>query len=149
MFLKTAIAVVVVRVWSALTDKPVNVSPPEARLNAPVFTTVALPVVFTVKLGVVVAILPIFPEPDANDIELEPVTLPPVCVIVPEPLAVIVSTVPDALPPNTIPPLVPVESRASVPAAVIVPDVVNAPAPPAESVKLILLPVDIPFPVVA
>ena len=65
-----AIAVVVVSVWSALTDKPVNVSPPEARLNAPVFTTVALPVVFTVKLGVVVAILPIFPEPDANDIDV-------------------------------------------------------------------------------
>src|ERR1700721_504297 len=67
----------------------------------------------------------------------------------PEPEAVTVSTVPDALPPRTMPPLVPVESKANVPEAVMVPEVVNAPAPPAESVKLILLPVDIPLPVVA
>src|ERR1700721_1533933 len=67
----------------------------------------------------------------------------------PEPEAVTVSTVPDALPPRTMPPLVPVESKANVPEAVIDPEVVNAPAPPAESVKLILLPVDIPLPVVA
>src|SRR4029077_1966399 len=69
--------------------------------------------------------------------------------IVPEPVAVIVSTVPETLPPNTKPPLVPVDRRAKVPAAVIEPEVVNAPAPPAESVKLMLLPVDIPLPVVA
>src|ERR1700683_2843998 len=69
--------------------------------------------------------------------------------MVPEPLAVIVSTVPETLPPNTIPLLVPVPNRAKVPAAVIVPEVVKAPAPLAESVKLILLPVDTPLPVVA
>ena len=47
------------------------------------------------------------------------------------------------------PPLVPVASRAKVPVAVIVPEVVNAVALAAESVKLILEPVDIPLPVVA
>src|ERR1700719_682451 len=69
--------------------------------------------------------------------------------MVPAPEAVNVSAVPETLPPRTVPPLVPVDRRANVPAAVIVPEVVNAPAPPAESVKLILLPVDIPLPVVA
>src|ERR1700721_553263 len=71
-------AVVVVNVLSVLTDKPENVSPPEAKLNAPapLFTTVALPVVFTVKLGVDVLMLPILPEPDANDNEVLPVKVP-------------------------------------------------------------------------
>ena len=69
--------------------------------------------------------------------------------IVPEPLAVIVSAVPETLPPNTIPPLRPVASSANVPVAVIVPEVVNAVALAAESVKLILEPVDTPLPVVA
>src|ERR1700719_2720752 len=46
-------------------------------------------------------------------------------------------------------PLLPVDRRAKVPVAVIVPEVLNAPAPPAESVKLILEPVDTPLPVVA
>ena len=55
----------------------------------------------------------------------------------PEPLAVIVSAVPETLPPRTMPPLVPVDRRAKVPVAVIVPEVVNAVAPAAESVKLI------------
>src|ERR1700721_3857771 len=69
-------AVVVVRVLSVLTDKPEKVSPPEAKLNAPapLFTTVALPVVLTVRLGVLVAILPILPEPDPGDTEVRPVT---------------------------------------------------------------------------
>ena len=78
-----------------------------------------------------------------------PVKLPPVCVIVPEPDAVIVSTVPEALPPKYNATISASANNDNVPLAVIVPDVVNAPAPPAESVKLILLPVDIPFPVVA
>ena len=47
------------------------------------------------------------------------------------------------------PPLVPVARRAKVPVAVIVPEVVKAVALAAESVKLILEPVDIPLPVVA
>ena len=59
------------------------------------------------------------------------------------------SAVPETLPPNTIPPLVPVASKAKVPVAVIVPEVVNAVALAAESVKLILEPVDTPLPVVA
>ena len=67
----------------------------------------------------------------------------------PEPEAVIVSAVPETLPPRTMPPLVPVDNRANVPEAVIEPEVVKAPAPPALSVKLILLPVDMPLPVVA
>src|SRR5271156_5398543 len=69
--------------------------------------------------------------------------------MVPEPEAVIVSTVPDTLPPKTMPPLLPELNSANVPAAVIEPEVVKAPAPPAESVKLILLPVETPLPVVA
>src|SRR5580704_9103615 len=68
--------------------------------------------------------------------------------MVPVPLAVIVSAVPETFPPRTMPPLVPVDRRAKVPAAVIVPEVVSAPAPPAESAKLILFPVDTPLPVV-
>ena len=47
------------------------------------------------------------------------------------------------------PPLVPVANRAKVPVAVIVPEVVKAVALAAESVKLILEPVDTPLPVVA
>ena len=112
-------------------------------------TKVTLPVVFAVQLGVAIFNDPISPEPLVNAADVVPVTMPPVCVIVPEPVAVIVSAVPDTLPPSTMPPFAPVDRRANVPAAVIVPDVVNAPAPPAESVKLILLPVDTPLPVVA
>ena len=59
------------------------------------------------------------------------------------------STVPETLPPRTMPPLLPVARRARVPVAVIVPEVVNAVALAAESVKLMLVPVDIPLPVVA
>ena len=86
--------------------------------------------------------------PPVKAAEVEPVTLA-LRVIAPEPLAVIVSTVPETLPPNTMPPLVPVARRAKVPVAVIVPEVVKAVALAAESVKLILEPVDIPLPVVA
>src|SRR5260370_33410 len=92
---------------------------------------------------------PITPEPLVKAAEVEPVTVPPVCVIVPEPEAVIVSAVPETLPPRTTPPFVPVESRANVPLAVIEPEVVRAPAPPAESVRLTLPPVEAPVPVKA
>ena len=73
-------AVVVVRVLSLLTDTPENVSPPEARLNAPapLFTTIALPVVLSVKLGVNVLILPISPEPLVNAADVVPATMPAV-----------------------------------------------------------------------
>ena len=55
---------VVVSELSVLTDSPANVSPPEVRLKAPapLFTTIALPVVFSVKPGVDVFILPILPK---------------------------------------------------------------------------------------
>ena len=59
------------------------------------------------------------------------------------------STVPETLPPNTMPPLVPVDRRAKVPVAVIVPEVVNAVALAAESVRLTLPPVEVPVPVKA
>ena len=71
-----ASAVVVVIELLSLTDKLLKVAPPEARLNAPVFVTVALPVVFNVKLGVAVAILPILPEPEVRATEVEPVKVP-------------------------------------------------------------------------
>jgi len=76
--LEEARAVEVVRLLLLLTDKLEKVSPPEARLKAPapLFTTVALPVVLRVKLEVEVFILPILPEPEASDIELEPVKVP-------------------------------------------------------------------------
>ncbi len=104
---------------------------------------------FAVQFGVAIFNEPIAPDPLVNAADVVPVTVPLVCVIVPVPEAVIVSTVPDTFPPNTTPPFVPVESNANVPVAVIVPDVVNAPAPPALSVNEIFAPVDAPFPVVA
>jgi len=75
---EVARAEVVERVLSLLTDKLEKVAPPEARLKAPapLFTTVALPVVLRVRLGVEVLMLPILPEPEASDIELEPVKVP-------------------------------------------------------------------------
>src|SRR5579872_138933 len=69
--------------------------------------------------------------------------------MLPEPLAVIVSVVPEALAPNTMPPFVPVDDKAKVPEAVMELEVVNAPIPPAESVRDTLLPVDTPLPVSA
>lgn len=69
--------------------------------------------------------------------------------IVPEPVAVIVSAVPETLAPKIMPPFEPIASNAKVAVAVIVLDVVIEPAPPAVSVKLILEPVDTPLPVVA
>jgi len=77
---EAARAEVVVSVLSLLTDNPENVSPPEARLKAPapVFTTVALPVVLTVRTGVEVLMLPILPEPVLRAIDVVPVTVPAV-----------------------------------------------------------------------
>jgi len=73
-------AEVVERVLSLLTDKLEKVEPPEARLRAPapLFTTVALPVVLRVRLGVEVFILPILPEAEERDTEDEPATVPAV-----------------------------------------------------------------------
>src|SRR6202166_3393756 len=118
----------------SVTDKLVNVSPPEARLTAPVLTTVALPVVFRVRLGVAVLILPMLPEPVLIDTDVEPVTVP-APVIVPVPSAVNVTTVPLRAAPTTIGLFVAVVSiNDSAPAVVIDPLVVMPPL--AVSVKL-------------
>ena len=87
------------------------------------------------------------PVPEVVILSTVPETLAPRTMLPPE--AVIVSVVPETLPPITMPPLDPVDSRAKVPEAVIVPEVVNAPAPPAESVNDMLAPVELPLPVVA
>src|SRR6202166_4046108 len=133
----------------SVTDKLVNVSPPEARLTAPVLTTVALPVVFRVRLGVAVLILPMLPEPVLIDTDVEPVTVP-APVIVPVPSAVNVTTVPLRAAPTTIGLLVAVVSiNDSAPAVVIDPLVVLP--PPSVSVKLNPPEpaVDVPLPVSA
>ncbi len=125
---------VVVIVLLSLTDRLVNVPPPEARLTAPVFTTVALPVVLSVRLGVVVLILPISPEPVLIDTDVDPVTVP-APVIVPVPNAVSVTTVPLSAAPTAIGLFVAVVSiNDSAPAVVIDPLVVMPPL--AVSVKL-------------
>jgi hypothetical protein len=61
-----------------LTDRVAKVAPPEASVIALglEFTTVTLPVEFTVKLGVVVMILPMVPEPDNSEVEADPVRIP-------------------------------------------------------------------------
>ena len=106
-----------------------------------------MPVVLAVSMGVVdndmaAPLVPIVPLPLVKVAEVEPKTVPAVCVIVPEPLAVIVSTVPDTLAPRTMPPLVPVASKDSAPLAVTVCDTVMLPAPPAVSVRLNIAPVE-------
>ena len=62
------------------TDSPVNVAPPDARLSAPapLFTTVAVPVVLSVRLGVDVLMLPIVPEPEKRETDVVPVKVPAV-----------------------------------------------------------------------
>ena len=69
---------------------------------------VTLPVVLAVTFGVTKAIVPIAPDPLISNTDVEPVTVPADCVIAPEPVAVIVSTVPDTDAPNAIGALVPV-----------------------------------------
>jgi len=73
-------AVFVVSVLLLLTESPEKVAPPEASVKgpAPLFITVALPVVLSVKLGVEVLMLPMLPVPEVNDIELEPLNVPAV-----------------------------------------------------------------------
>lgn len=140
-----ATALVVVNVLSVVTEKLLNVSPPEVRLSGPAaeFTTVALLVVFKVKLGVDVWMLPILPDPEESEAEVVPVKVPELCEIAPDPLALRVSTVPLALAPNAMPPLFAVVDRPSVPVAVIDPDVVSA----ALLETATLLPVDEPAPI--
>ena len=77
-------AAVVVSLLSVDTDKLLKVDPKDARLTAPapLFTTEALPVVSTNRLGVDVLMLLILPEP------LIKMTLPVVFITVPVPLSV-------------------------------------------------------------
>lgn len=122
---------VVVMLLSLVTDKLLNVAPLEASVMAPakLFVTVTLPVVFTVNAVVDVekSPSPISPEPDDNDIDVLPESVPPVRVIVPLVSALTVTTVPPASAPSTISPaLPPVVDKPNVPVAVIVPLVVNS-----------------------
>ena len=72
-----------------------------------------MPVVLAVTFGVTIVNGPIAPEALANVSELVPVTMP-VPVIEPEPVAVIVSTVPETLALITMPLFVPVLIKANV-----------------------------------
>lgn len=81
-----------------VTLSELRVEPPDLSSSpaAVVFTTVAVPVVLTVKSGVVVFKLPILPEPANRSIDVEPVSVfPAVCVMLPE--LVRFTTVPDTL----------------------------------------------------
>lgn len=113
-------SVVVVIASSFVTDRLVNVSPLEARLNAPApeLPTVTAPVVFKVKLGVDVAKppSPISPEPELTDRDVVPDKVPAVCVTAPDPLADNVTIVPPALAPKVMPPLLAVAVSDKAPA---------------------------------
>ena len=87
--------VVVVMLLLFVTDKLANVAPLLPRLSAyPELTTVALPVVLTVRIGVDMLILPMVPEPEESNIDVDPVNVPDVSSTFPEPLALAVTTVP-------------------------------------------------------
>lgn len=148
-------AVVAVIASVLVTLKLAKVAPPDARLNGPacptpipVLDTVAEPVVFNIRLGVLVAIAarsPMLPEVDSIWTEVVPDRLPAVCSTVPEPLAVNVTTVPEALAPRLIPPLPAVVDSINVPVAVTVPDVVK----PALLETATSSPVDDPAPILS
>jgi hypothetical protein len=76
------------------TDKEANCAPPELRLAAPVFVTLAVPVVFKVNEGVVVLIAPMLPEVELSDMEVVPDKLPVVAEIAPLPFVLKLRTVP-------------------------------------------------------
>lgn len=80
-------AVLSVKLLSVVTDSEVNVAAPCDRVMAPapLFTTVALPLVFRVKLGVVVLTLPMLPAVELRDNDVNPVSVPlPVMAPVPK-----------------------------------------------------------------
>ena len=102
------------------TDKPANVAPLDARFSAyPEFTTVTVPVVLAIKLGVEVLIDPMLPEPEVNVIDDDPDNVPAVWVIAPETLALKFTIVPPALPPRAMPPLLAVAANEKDPPEVI------------------------------
>src|SRR5271157_2538526 len=89
-------------------------------VNAVESVSVTAPIVFAVTFGVANAIVPIAPDVLNNVTDVDPVTVPVDCVIVPEPVAVIVSAVPDTDAPSAIGAFVPVSTNPSIPVAVIV-----------------------------
>lgn len=111
------IALETVRLLLLDTVKLVNGPAPAERARTPVLVTVAVPVVFRVRTGVVVLIAPILPEVEDNEIDVVPVMLPVVLDIAPEPLVLTVTTVPLALlAANAMAPLLAVVVRLKAPA---------------------------------
>ncbi len=107
-----------------------------------------MPVVLAVMLGVVKVNDPIAPDPDDSPTEVVPVIVP-APVMVPDPVAVMVSAVPEMFAPITTPELVPLATSPSVPVAVIVLVSDIAADAAAVSVRLKLTPVDAPLAVIA
>ena len=105
-----------------------------------------LPVVLAPRAGVAKVKGPMAAEPLAKAMEVVPVTKP-LSVMVPVPVAVIVSTVPETLALMAMGPLSPVSINERAPIAVMVLVMVMPPA--AESVKLKAAPVEAPLPVIA
>ena len=87
-----------------------------------------MPVVLAVTVGVFidmfVPLVPIVPLPLVNATDVVPVTVPPVCVIVPEPEAVRVTVAAETLAPSDKAPAV---VRANVPPAAEAPPIVVLP----------------------
>lgn len=79
-----------------------------------------MPVVLTVKYGVSVIISPISPDPEISDIPdgADPINVPLVCVIAPDPSALKVTAEPPAPAPKAIPPSLAVVVSDSAPVAV-------------------------------
>jgi hypothetical protein len=80
----------------SVSDRPAKLAPPVENVTAPELVTVAVPVVFKVKFGVVV-LLVIFPEPDTRETEVVPEIDPAVWLIVEVPPAEIDTVAPDTL----------------------------------------------------
>ena len=105
-----------------------------------------LPVVFAPRAGVAKVKGPMAAEPLAKAMEVVPVNTP-VAVMVPAPVAVIVSTVPETFALMATGLLAPVSINDRAPEAVMVLVMVMPPA--AKAVKLKAAPVEAPLPVIA
>ena len=141
--LEMVIAVAAAAVSVKLKLAPVEGSVP---VSTWVSVKVTLPVVLAPRAGVAKLNGPMFAEPVAKAMELEPVIVP-VAEIMPVPVAVIVSAVPETLALIAMGLLLPVSINARVPVAVMVLVILIPPA--AESVKLKAAPVEAPLPVIA
>jgi len=140
MLLLAVSAVVVLKLLLVDTVRLLKVCPPDERFNAPavVLTTLAVPVVFRIRLGVERLGMLIEPEPVDKDTEVEPVSMPiPEMLPAPDvvrdrvepltladkrmfpPVASIVIPVPEIVPPLTvIGLLLPLSVKETVPVAV-------------------------------